>query len=264
MCGVGPVVELRSLPELIACAGSDAVITWAAQQFTTDVRGWRLGDAVAVASRGLSRRHRLAVRGPDVAVASLVRHAFAEVGPVRPLGSPELIAAVCRRVESLRLIARFGWMQGTTRGVDDARARVLAADELVQVDALLDRAFPASYARPGEQGVRRWWGVVEQGEVLSCAADAWSAPTVGFLAGVASHPDSRGLGLGRAAVAAAVNAIVETYGCVALMVDETNTAARNLYASLGLTWRDLAAAALPRRAEAGAPAIGARRPAPAG
>ncbi len=261
---VGPIVELRSLPELLACAGGDAVITWAAQQFTAGVRSWRLGDAVVVASKGLSRRHRLAVRGPDVAVASLVRHAFAEVGPARPLGSPDLMAAICRRVESLRLIATFGWMQGTTRGADDTRARVIADDEMMQVDALLDLAFPASHARPGERGVRRWWGVVEQGQVLSCAADAWSAPTVGFLAGVASHPGSRGLGLGRVAVAAAVNAIVETYGCVALMVDESNTAARTLYASLGLTWQDLAAAALPRRAEAGAPAVVARRPAPAG
>src|SRR5262249_16182299 len=57
-------------------------------------------------------------------------------------------------------------------------------------------------------------------------ADAWSAPTVGFVAGVATSATARGQGLGRAVVATAVHRLVGDHGRVALMVDADNPPAR--------------------------------------
>ena len=238
---MAPITELRSSREL----PTDALVAWAAQRFGPGVRAWRSGDSVAVASLDLSTRDRLVVRGSPGPVRDLVRHAFAEVSPsLRPLGDPELIAEVSERMPELGTARSFGWMQTDTAPAPDERAGVVAAADLTEVADLLDAAFPASYARPGLAGVRRWWGVrdARTGRLAAVTADAWSAPTLGFVAGVATRNAARGQGLGRAVVATAVHALVRDHSRVALMVDAGNSAARRLYASLGLAWHDIAAA----------------------
>ena len=239
---MAPITEVRSSGQLPA----DGLVAWAAQRFGPAVRAWRSGDAVAVASRDLSTRDRLVVRGSPDPVSHLVRHALAEIGPsLRPLGDPELIRAVCARVPELGPPSSFGWMQTATAPAPDTRVGVLADADRPEVTELLDAAFPRSYARPGDPGVRRWWGARDAGgRLVAVTADAWSAPTVGFVAGVATSAAARGQGLGRAVVATAVHRLVGDHGRVALMVDADNPPARRLYASIGLTWHDIAATRL--------------------
>lgn len=254
---MAPITEVRSSREL----PDDGLVAWAAQRFGPAVRAWRSRDAVAVASRDLSTRDRLVVRGSPGPVSRLVRHAFAEVGPsLRPLGDPQLIRAVCERVPGLGPASAFGWMQTDTAPAPDGRAGVLGDADRPEVADLLDAAFPGSYARPGAPGVRRWWGVrdARTGRLVAVTADAWSAPTVGFVAGVATRGSARGQGLGRAVVATAVHRLVGDHGRVALMVDADNAAARRVYASLGLAWHDIAATGLAVRPPTG------RRPVPVG
>ncbi|WP_205315184.1 hypothetical protein, partial [Nonomuraea lactucae] len=60
---------------------------------------------------------------------------------------------------------------------------------------LLAEHAPRSYAVPGAAGVTRWAGTRIGGRLAAVAADAWSAPSVGFLAGVATAAPFRGRGL---------------------------------------------------------------------
>lgn len=234
------LIEITSPAEL----PDEPLVTWAAQRLGPAVRAWRSGDAVAVASLGLSGRDRLAVTGAPATVAILVQHAFAELGPsLRPIGAASLITALCARAPSLGLVAKtFGWMQTDVAPPPDDRARLLADVELPTVAGLLDAAFPDSHARPGRPGVRRWWGTCHDGRLAAVTADAWSAPALGFVAGVATLDSARGRGLGRVVVTTAVHTLVREHGWAALMVDSDNTAARRLYASLGMRFREIAAA----------------------
>jgi predicted GNAT family acetyltransferase len=96
---------------------------------------------------------------------------------------------------------------------------------------------------PGRSGVRRWAGVAdESGALLSIAADAWSAPEVGFVAGVATLPAARGQGLSRQVCAFVTAELVKRHGRVGLMVDAANAAAISVYQRLGYTYRAVAAA----------------------
>ena len=81
---------------------------------------------------------------------------------------------------------------------------------------------------------------------MSIAADAWSAPEVGFLAGVATHPVARGQGLSRQVCGFVTAELVKRHGRVGLMVDGDNAAAINLYERLGYTYRRVAAASATR------------------
>jgi ribosomal protein S18 acetylase RimI-like enzyme len=97
---------------------------------------------------------------------------------------------------------------------------------------LLDEAFPTTTSRPGDARVRRWYGIYRDDRLVACAADR-SRSGVGFLAGIAVHPASRGSGLGTAITVALTRRLHREFGVVALgvMADEERTAA--LYARLG-------------------------------
>jgi predicted GNAT family acetyltransferase len=111
------------------------------------------------------------------------------------------------------------------------------------IEALLTEAAPASYAWPGRPGVRRWAAATgDGGELLSVAADAWSAPEVGFLAGVATRPVARGKGLAYQVCAFVTAELAQRHGQAGLMVDGDNAAAIGVYRRLGYTYRHVAAA----------------------
>ncbi len=219
------------------------MIVWAAQGFGRGVRAWCDGDAVAVASPDLSKRDRLAVAGPVDAVGRLAAKVLAEVGPsFRPFGDEELIRGLVDRVPGLQFGAAFGWMDTRTCPTHQGPAWLDSDDGL---EELLTESSPASYAWPGHPGVRRWAAVTgERGELLSIAADAWSAPEVGFLAGVATHPVARGKGLSRQVCGFVTAELVKRHGRVGLMVDGDNAAAIRVYERLGYTYRHVAAAHL--------------------
>ncbi|WP_220505762.1 GNAT family N-acetyltransferase [Microbispora sp. H10830] len=245
--------ELVSEAEVVAASGDDDLVVWAAQGMRPGVRAWAYGDAVAVASPGASRRDRLVVRGTAAQVVPLVRHALAEAGPsYRPLGDAALIEQVVEAVPELEPAVRFSWM-GTEKLAPprhEATAREGAASWLAdsaapEVAALLAAASPDSYAVPGLPRVRRWAGVRDgSGALLAVAADAWSAPTVGLLAGVATAAPARGRGLGERVCRFVASALLAEHGRAALMVDDWNQAAVVVYERLGFARHRVAATGL--------------------
>ncbi|WP_238153501.1 GNAT family N-acetyltransferase [Kribbella speibonae] len=260
--------ELLTPAALATAAADDPMIIWAAQGFGPGVRAWCDGDAVAVASPDLSRRDRLAVAGPADAVGRLAAKVLAEVGPsFRPFGEEQLIRDLLDHVPGLQFGAAFGWMDTRTCTTQQSQASpsphaqpepqrphsggLMSAggpawlDSDDGVEELLTAASPSSYAWPGRSGVRRWAAVTgERGELLSIAADAWSAPEVGFLAGVATHPVARGKGLSRQVCGFVTAELVQRHGCAGLMVDGDNAAAIKVYERLGYEYRRVAAASV--------------------
>jgi ribosomal protein S18 acetylase RimI-like enzyme len=205
-------------------------------------RAWYAGDAVAVAITDLSKHDRLVVRGPMDDLAPLVSDLLAELGSTfRPFGEEALIRELVERVPGLSLRATFGWMETTVVPSHPTAAAWLDGD--AGVEALLAEASPESYAWPGASGVLRWAGVMDEaGELLSIAADGWSAPEVGFIAGVATRPDARGRGLSRQVCAFVTAELLKRHRRVGLMVHGENEAAVRVYRKLGYTYRAVAAA----------------------
>ncbi|GAB3896123.1 GNAT family N-acetyltransferase [Microbispora bryophytorum] len=264
--------ELVSEAEVVAASGDDDLVVWAAQGMRPGVRAWAYGDAVAVASPAASRRDRLVVRGTaggttgDTAarLVPLVRHALAEAGPsYRPLGDAALIEQVVAAVPELEPAVGFSWMGteklapprqeatgpeviGAEGAYREGTASWLADSAAPEVAALLAAANPGSYAVPGLPRVRRWAGVRDggSGALLAVAADAWSAPTVGLLAGVATAAPARGRGLGERVCRFVASALLAEHGRAALMVDDWNRAAVVVYERLGFARRRVAATGL--------------------
>jgi len=230
----------------------DRIITWAKQGMREGVRIWRDGEAIAVGTPALFRRDRLAVSGPAAAVAALVETALAELGPAyRVFGEMGLVEQVVATVPGLEVSGRFGWMDALAvadGGADVAKVRWLDPAEYGEVHAVLDAAFPTSYARPGYAGVTRWSGVRDDaGTLVAVAADAWSAPGIGFMSGVATHPDARGKGYGEAVCRFTLRELIAEHGRAALSVDGDNDAAIRVYRRLGLAWGDIAVARVGER-----------------
>ncbi|MEV4351690.1 GNAT family N-acetyltransferase [Actinoplanes sp. NPDC049596] len=249
---------MLTLDDLAAATGHDPLMIWAADR--PEARVFARPGAVAVACPDLSRRDRMPVHGDPGAVAALLRDVLPLVGPsFRPLGAEPLLTAVAERLPTIEVAGRFGWMD-TARPpeasgwMDTARPpamdqgqdpRWLGAGELPEVTALLDRAFPETYARPGGSGVQRWAGVRgEDGTLLAVAADAWSSDRIGFLAGVTTAPEARGRGLAAALCAFVTRELLEGHDRVALFVDYWNSAALATYNKLGFGLKPLAAAHL--------------------
>jgi GNAT superfamily N-acetyltransferase len=239
--------ELATLADVTSAAGGDPLLVWAAQGLAPGVRAFARGGAVAVAAPEVSGRDRLAVRGGIADTAALVPQVLAEVGPTyRPIGDDDLVTALVGTLDELVLVDRFGWMdtkRPTDRPPGERPPRWLAEPELAEVARLLQLAFPNSYAWPGRPGVRRWAGVRDDtGRLVATAADAWSAPGAGFLAGVVTHPTARGRGYATAVCAFVLDSLVDRYGRAGLIVDFWNTNAVALYHRLGLRLRPVAAA----------------------
>lgn len=226
-------------------AGGDPLVTWAGQgAIGSRARAWYSGEAVVVAVPELSMRDRLAMRGPAEELAPLVERVLAEVGTsFRPFGEEELIRELVERVPGLSFVAAFGWMETVELPSQTATAVWLEGDS--GVEELLTEASPGSWAWPGNSGVQRWAAVSsDDGELLSIAADAWSAPEVGFVAGVATKPSARGRGLSRQVCGFVTAELVKRHGTCALMVDAKNPAAIAVYRKLGYTYRAVAAASM--------------------
>ena len=230
-------------------ADDDPLLLWAAQDMRTGARAWALGDAAAVACRDVSRRDRLALRGSPADAAELVRRLRPRVAGFHPVADEALIDALAARVDGFEPVAQFGWMDTTSPAAAVVRApgepRWLTAAELPEVTALLAAEHPGTWARPGDSGVRRWAGLRDPDGVLQCvAADAWSVPEIGFVAGVATRVRARSRGLGTTLCAFLTDELIKDRGRVALLVDHANVAAVRSYDRLGYRMRRIAAARL--------------------
>lgn len=254
--------ELRTASDLASACADDDVCVWAAQGFTGRAQAWAIGgdgsgpaDAVAVASPVLARRDRLALWGEPDAVIQLAAQALALTGPsFRPLARGGLIPALCGRLPRVEPAATFGWMSaapaglklaGIPAGPDDSYGapRWLAETELASVTGFLTRESPGSYAWPGQPGVGRWAGIDgPDGALAAVAAQAWCAPAVGHLAGVAVRARSRGVRLAARVCGFVAADLATRCGRVTLMVDAGNTPAIRTYQRLGLRYSAIQAA----------------------
>lgn len=247
----------RPLPDAVKLGfmENDPLILWARQDDKPGVRVWRAPDAIVVAAPDLSRRDRLALAGAPAAVAKLLADVLPEVGPTyRPIGDEDLVAEVAERLGTIEMAGTFALMDVAAPVPGPERGEWLDGDAGVQ--DFLTVAFPDSYASPGGTGVRRWAGVRgDDGELLATAADAWSVPELGFIAGVATHPAARGRGLATMLCAFVTNDLLRTHPRVALMADHWNEAALRTYRRLGFTLRSLGVA---RQTPAAAPRPAAR------
>ena len=193
---------------------------------------------MVVAVDDLARHARLAASGPVEDVSPVVAGVLAEGGPrYRPIGDDALITELCVALPDLAPTPPFGWMHTSVAPAPEQRATLAATRDELSIQALLDDAFPHSLARPGLPGVARWWVFRDGSSVTACAADAWSAPGLGLLAGVAVSRQTRGRGQARAVVSAALEALVNDYGSAGLMVETGNTPARKLYESFAMSYR---------------------------
>ncbi len=167
----------------------------------------------------------------------------------------DLVDAVTALVPDVVAWAGFGWMESTGPLPSAPGVRWLREDELDTAEALLRKVNPNAYVVPREPGSRRWAGSHVDGELVAVGADAWSAPHVGFVAGVATHPDFRRRGLSKALCSFVVHALLAEHPACALMVEGDNTAAIAAYRGLGFALRgltillpaEIAAARPPRR-----------------
>lgn len=245
--------RLRDLAQVRAACGDDDLLVWVAQDLRGPARAWALGEAVVAAAPQVSRHDRLAVWGDPADAAVLVRHALAELGPTyRPFGERDLLRRLTLDVDGLKEGGAFSWM--TLR---ETPARLpqdvawLAVDDEPQVSALLAADAPSSYAVPGAPGVLRWAGTRVGTELVAVAAEAWPAPSVGFLAGVATSARLRGRGLAGRVCRWVSAQLVARYGRAALMVDDDNTAAIKVYERIGYRRRLVLACRVDPRVDAG-------------
>ncbi len=245
--------EVLDPEEAAALCAPDTLCRWALRDRPPGVRVFRdvRSRAVAVAAPGLSGRDRIAVRGPvGGPTTALVREVLDAVGAgYRPLGEREVIRHVARGIAGRRAVADFGWMEcravpeAVAAGAAGGAVRWLAPECAARVDALLDAGFPSSSARARHPDDVRWAGWHDAaGALRAVAALAWSAPGVGFVAGVAVDPGWRGRGLGRRVCGFVAAEAVARHGRAALIVDDANTAAVRGYRAVGFGYRPLAAA----------------------
>ncbi len=232
----------------VAAVTSEPMLIWAAQALADDYpheagSAWRLDDAVVVYAPGLNRNDRLIFTGGPDAVAALLSHIpLPQGGKVRALGTTDSARAVAVR-GATREVGTFGWMDLARAPVRGWHAEWLPDSALDEAAALLASANPSAYVVPGDPGARRWAGIRDaSGALLSVAADCWPARELGFIGGVATHRQHRGLGLSRQVCGWLTERLFDDYGAVSLMVDRDNPAAIALYERLGFTYRSVTAA----------------------
>lgn len=149
------------------------------------------------------------------------------------MGERSLVRDVVAKVAGLEFGGAFSWMSlGVAPGPVEGVGWLSPGAE-AEVAGLLAGSAPHSYAVPGMAGVRRWAGVRVGGELAAVAADAWSAPEVGLLAGVATAARFRGRGLAERVCRWVSARLVEEYGRAALMVDDDNASALGVYGRIG-------------------------------
>lgn len=223
----------------------DPLLAWTAQDGRPGVTIWQRHDAAAVASSNLAHRDRLAVLGTASAVTALLHEILPDLGPTyRPIGDLHLIADIITRHPGLAPGPRCTWMElahplpPPPAGPDSPRW-LNQPDE--HVAALLSEAYPDSYAWPGQPGVTRWAGIHHNGRLVAAAADAWSTHSVGYLAGLATHPEHRRKHLATHLCQFITADLMTTRGRAALFT-APGSHAETLYRRLGFRPRALASA----------------------
>lgn len=111
----------------------------------------------------------------------------------------------------------------------------LGQADYAEAKELLDLANPGNWFDPGLLGTGFYTGVRRGGRLLAVAGiHVWSPRyRVAAIGNVATHPDARGQGLGKAAVSALCHRLLAAVDHIALNVKADNASAVALYRSLG-------------------------------
>lgn len=237
--------ELRTADE-IAEATDDLLVRWGGQALTTDDparagTAWRSANAVAVHAPQLNRSDRVLFTGNADDCTELLGKLLDELpgDRLRPLAPTALAHQVAERLD-LDVAATFGWMHLATDPPPHLPGAEWIDDEEA-VAELLRLANPTAWLFPGNPGAVRWAGVRDaDGTLLSVGADAWPAPGVRFISGVATRPENRGAGLSTV-VCTFLARELSRLGAVTLMVDADNAAALKVYRRLGFSYQAVTA-----------------------
>lgn len=222
------VTHLTSAAEVLLATEHDPYVR--GRLARTDVQGWAGEGAVAWRfSDGYLMTH-----GEPAAVALLIEALLTELRDGQEVTVPRGTAA---------LLPAWVGLEGTdwdfrwtlTPPPPQPREETVVLVTEAEVVALLAVANPEAAARPGDPRVRRWVGIQGPEGLIACGADTSEATGVGHLSSIATHPDSRGQGLGAAVTAHLVRELFAE-GCdvVTLGMYASNDAGRALYDRLGM------------------------------
>lgn len=197
---------------------------------TGDVTGYRAGGLLAWVDRDRDRPQVWALGDGPAAVEFVL----AMGGDATWAHLPPLTPA---QAAPLRSDIHDDWDHLVTRTAPPPAAgtdRVVPLDPSAdpEVDALLDVAFPASTSRPGDPRVRRWYGVRHGTDLIAVAADR-SRGGIGYIAGVAVHPEHRRRSWGTVVTTALTRLLHEEFSGCSLSVMSDADGPRRLYERLG-------------------------------
>ncbi|HVE98084.1 MAG TPA: GNAT family N-acetyltransferase [Mycobacteriales bacterium] len=229
--------RLRVLDDLEASvlAALDPLRTQGWSLRVPGTEAYALGEAVAIHQRLGEQIDDWCITGPPPDAEALLRALVAERGHDSgsvPAGALDPLRA------DLGVTEVEPWDFRWTDHPPELRPHLapcwLTPSEDPEVQDLLDVAFPSAALQTGAPEVRRWAGVRDgTGRLVACAADATSAPTLGFLSSITSAPDVRRAGHGAAVTAWAAAELVREHGRAGLWVNHPNEVARRLYDALG-------------------------------
>jgi ribosomal protein S18 acetylase RimI-like enzyme len=197
-------------------------------------RAWVCGDAYAVyGARYRQPGTNLTVLGPPEDAESLLA-ALVDLRPDQlglDVHSEDRLPAGW----TLRPTIRWHWMLTSTPVSPPSTVTPLdARDDAVDIDGVLDAAYPDAFGRPGSPGVDYWAGIREpDGQLVAVGALERTPSGTAYLRAVTTLPTHRGRGLG-AAVSAHLTHVGLAWpnGVVTLAVATGNHGARRIYERL--------------------------------
>lgn len=221
--------------ELIALSDHHPLVRHLAPHRVEGYPSWAFGRAVGLLNGYWAKPddHDVMVVGPPDDSAALAAALASELG--RPLSlSADAFAVLGEGVLGDTFTWGFRWVDQPV-GAQATDAQWLAEQDIDDVTALLDDAFPDASMRPGSPRVRGWAGVRDDsGRLVAVAADTTETPGVGFVASITALPELRGQGLGRRVTGWLLDRLVEREGQAALWHYGGNHAAARLYDALGM------------------------------
>jgi GNAT superfamily N-acetyltransferase len=231
----GPLHPYEPLPGRDAVLAAAGFQPYARLTGTGEVTGYRGPDLLAWVGIGPWGPIVCALGEPDAALAFAV--AVRAAGADQGAGWMHLPRVPAAGTAALPVTLQDDWdfLSAT------APPPAVSGEDLVEpldpdadpaIGDLLDAAFPTTTSRPGDPRVRRWYGVRDGDRIVAAGADR-SRGGVGFLAGLAVHPEHRRRGLGAALTARMTRDLHAEFGIVTLGVMCTETGPRRLYERLG-------------------------------
>lgn len=234
------VRELHSKSEVLDACGDDPFVRYEIEPGLL-TRAWAVGSAVGlVRRRQLTGRLHLMAIGPEGDLAPLLA-ALAE----GPATDPNIMGISVDQ-EHLELAERhfrlvaggnWDWMWTTTPlAAHPLESEVVELDDTADAPELLELnrvGSPTAESQPGEGVTELWLGIRRNGRIVAAGAMHRTGAGAPHLAGIVTHPEHRGTGLGKAVTVALTRAGMREGEVCTLGMYSDNPTARRIYESLG-------------------------------